>query len=85
MSANATAEPLLAVVTPVPQGGDSLAAFLETVRAQRDRNWIHMVADNASTDDTRRIAESTFSSARAPSRIPGGISGAELWASLQVT
>jgi glycosyltransferase involved in cell wall biosynthesis len=43
---------------PVYQGGESLAACLESVQAQSHRNWVHLVVDNASTDDTRRIDES---------------------------
>jgi glycosyltransferase involved in cell wall biosynthesis len=51
-------QPLVAVVTPVHNGADSLAACLESVRAQSYRNWVHLVVDNASTDATRDIAES---------------------------
>jgi len=51
-------EPLVAVLTPVYNGGDSLAACLESVRAQDYHNWIHLVADNASRDASRQIAES---------------------------
>jgi len=58
MTANPSHEPLVAVMTPVHQGGESLAACLESVQAQSHRNWVHLVVDNASTDDTRRIAES---------------------------
>ena len=51
-------QPLVAVVTPVHNGADSLAACLESVRAQSYRNWFHLVVDNASSDATRDIAES---------------------------
>jgi hypothetical protein len=51
-------QPLVAVVTPVHNGADSLAACIESVRAQTYRDWIHLVVDNASTDATRQIAES---------------------------
>jgi glycosyltransferase involved in cell wall biosynthesis len=51
-------QPLVAVLTPVHNGADSLAACLESVRAQTYRDWIHLVVDNASTDRTRDIAES---------------------------
>src|SRR5262245_21053366 len=51
-------QPLVAVVTPVHNGADSLAACLESVRAQSYRNWCHLVVDNASTDATRNIADS---------------------------
>ena len=50
-------QPLVAVVTPVHNGADVLAACLESVRAQSYRNWFHLVADNASTDATRNIAD----------------------------
>ena len=49
-------QPLVAVMTPVHNGADSLAACLESVRAQNYKNWIHLVADNASTDGSREIA-----------------------------
>jgi glycosyltransferase involved in cell wall biosynthesis len=51
-------EPLVAVLTPVHNGAESLAACLESVCTQEYRNWIHLVVDNASTDGTRDIAES---------------------------
>jgi hypothetical protein len=51
-------EPLVAVLTPVHEGADTLAACLESVQAQDYRNWLHVVVDNASTDSTRQIAES---------------------------
>ena len=44
-------------MTPVYNGADSLAACLESVRAQNYKNWIHLVADNASTDGSGEIAE----------------------------
>jgi len=44
-------------MTPVYNGADSLAACLESVRLQNYKNWIHLVADNASTDGSRQIAE----------------------------
>jgi hypothetical protein len=50
-------QPLVAVMTPVYNGADSLAACLESVRAQNYKNWIHLVADNASVDGSRQIAE----------------------------
>ena len=51
-------QPLVAVMTPVHNGAEFLAACLESVRAQIYQNWIHLVVDNASTDATRQIAES---------------------------
>lgn len=44
-------------MTPVYNGADYLAGCLESVRAQNYKNWIHFVADNASTDGSLRIAE----------------------------
>jgi glycosyltransferase involved in cell wall biosynthesis len=58
MRGNSPREPLVALFTPVHNGGDSLAACLQSVRAQDYHNWIHLVADNASRDATRQIAES---------------------------
>jgi Glycosyl transferase family 2 len=51
-------QPLVAVMTPVHNGAEFLAACLDSVRAQNYQNWIHLVVDNASTDATRQIAES---------------------------
>jgi hypothetical protein len=51
-------QPPVAIVTPVHNGADFLAACLDSVRAQNYQNWIHLVVDNASTDATRQIAES---------------------------
>ena len=44
-------------MTPVYNGADSLSACLDSVRAQNYKNRIHLVADNASTDGSRQIAE----------------------------
>lgn len=52
------AEPLVAVVVPVYEGGALLAGCLESVLAQTYARWVLVVADNASTDDSARIAES---------------------------
>src|SRR5262245_896698 len=51
-------QPLVALLTPVHDGAECLAACLESVRTQDYRNWIHIVVDNASKDSTRQIAES---------------------------
>lgn len=51
-------EPLVAVMTPVYNGGRYLERCLESVAAQSYNNWIQIVVDNASSDDSREIAES---------------------------
>lgn len=51
-------EPLVAIVTPVYNGAEYLAECLESVCSQEYQNWIQIVVDNVSTDDTRKIAES---------------------------
>lgn len=50
-------QPLVAVMTPVYNGADSLATCLDSIRAQSYKNWVHLIADNASTDGSRQIAE----------------------------
>jgi hypothetical protein len=52
---------LVAVVTPVHNGAASIKACLDSVVAQKYKNWIHLVVDNASRDATRQIAESVAS------------------------
>ena len=44
--------PLVAVVTPVHNGSPHLASTLACVQAQTYQNIVHVVLDNASTDDT---------------------------------
>jgi glycosyltransferase involved in cell wall biosynthesis len=46
---------LIAVVTPVYNGGKFLAQAMEAVQAQTYRPLIHVVLDNCSTDDTAAI------------------------------
>jgi glycosyltransferase involved in cell wall biosynthesis len=49
-------EPLVSVLTPVYNGGPYLAECIESVLAQTYRNFEYIVADNASTDESRAIA-----------------------------
>jgi len=49
--------PLVAVVTPVFNGAEYLASAIESVRGQTYDNWTMTIVDNASSDDTPRIAE----------------------------
>ena len=51
------ATPLVSVVTPVYNGGKWLRECIESVIAQRYRNWRYTIVNNRSTDDTRAIAE----------------------------
>lgn len=51
-------EALVSVVTPVYNGGKFLRECIESVLAQRYGALEHLILDNASTDDTRAIAES---------------------------
>ena len=48
--------PLVSVVTPVYNGERHLAECLESVLAQRYRDWEHVVVDNASRDRSVEIA-----------------------------
>src|SRR5690606_39726344 len=50
-------QPLVSVFTPVHNGSAFLAECIESVLAQTYQNWRYVILDNASTDDTRRIAE----------------------------
>ena len=47
----------IAVVTPVYNGAPWLAECIESVLAQTDGNWTHVIADNCSTDGSAEIAE----------------------------
>lgn len=49
-------QPLVMVVTPVHNGGDHIAASIESVLWQSYRNWRHLIVDNASSDDTLAVA-----------------------------
>lgn len=57
--------PLVAVVTPVYNGAKYLAATMACVQRQTYPNLIHVVLDNASTDETPAIIRS-FEGGRAP-------------------
>lgn len=50
-------QPLVSVVTPVHNGGPFLAECLESVLHQTHGAFEHIIVDNASSDDTRDIAE----------------------------
>lgn len=49
--------PLVAVVTPVYNGGKYLRRTMESVQAQTYPNIVHVLCDNDSTDDTARIID----------------------------
>jgi glycosyltransferase involved in cell wall biosynthesis len=49
--------PLVAVVTPVYNGGKFLATAMQSVQAQAYRPLLHVVLDNASTDATPAIIQ----------------------------
>src|SRR3569833_2198905 len=57
--------PLVAIVTPVYNGGPFLAEAMASVQALDYPNLVHVVLDNASTDDTPQIIR-RFQSARVP-------------------
>jgi glycosyltransferase involved in cell wall biosynthesis len=57
--------PLAAIVTPVYNGARFLAETMECVQAQTYPNLVHVVLDNASTDDTPAIIQ-RFSGGRVP-------------------
>lgn len=57
--------PLVAVVTPVYNGARHLAAAMQSVQRQHYPNIVHVVLDNASTDDTPAIIAS-FSNGKVP-------------------
>ena len=50
-----TAEPLVAVVTPVYNGDKYLQETIDSVQAQTYPNLVHVLLDNASTDRTAEI------------------------------
>lgn len=43
------------MITPVYNGGGLIADCIRSVQAQDRGDWVHLVVDNASTDDTVRI------------------------------
>lgn len=62
----ATAAPLVAVVTPVYNGGAFLEETMICVQAQTYPNLVHIVLDNASTDNTPDIIRTVRENARVP-------------------
>lgn len=60
-----TVLPLTALVTPVYNGGEFLRETMDAVQAQTYPNLVHVVLDNASSDDTAAIIAS-FAGARVP-------------------
>jgi glycosyltransferase involved in cell wall biosynthesis len=57
MSAENQNQPLVSVVTPVYNGEAYLSECIESVLAQRYRNWEYIILNNNSTDRTLEIAE----------------------------
>jgi glycosyltransferase involved in cell wall biosynthesis len=53
-----SALPLVAIVTPVYNGAKYLAKAMQSVQAQSYPNIVHIVLNNASTDDTARVVAS---------------------------
>lgn len=53
-----SSQPLVSVVTPVYNGAAFLAECIESVQRQSYTHFEHVILDNASTDETRAIAES---------------------------
>ena len=49
--------PFVAIVTPVYNGAEFLDATMKCVQAQTYPNIVHVVLDNASTDQTPAIVE----------------------------
>jgi glycosyltransferase involved in cell wall biosynthesis len=49
-------EPLVGVVTPVYNGGEYLAACIESVLAQTYQNFEYLIVNNCSTDGTLEVA-----------------------------
>ncbi|MEO1206264.1 MAG: glycosyltransferase [Pseudomonadota bacterium] len=58
-------QPLVAIVTPVYNGGAHLRETMRSVQAQTYPNLVHVVLDNASSDDTAVII-SDFADQRVP-------------------
>ncbi len=60
--------PLVAVITPVYNGGRFLAETMDCVQAQTYPNLVHVVLDNASTDETPEIVR-RYEGGRVPVRV----------------
>lgn len=56
-SSSAISTPLVAIVTPVYNGAEFLDATMKCVQEQTYPNIVHVVLDNASTDETPNIIE----------------------------
>jgi len=54
----ASSPPLVAIVTPVHNGGEFLAEMMESVQRQTYPNIVHVLLDNASDDATPEIVSS---------------------------
>ena len=65
MSTTPAVWPLVAIATPVYNGGRFLAETMACVQAQTYPNLVHCVLDNASTDETAQIIEA-FRGGRVP-------------------
>jgi GT2 family glycosyltransferase len=77
----ASTPPLVAIATPVYNGGKYLAETMACVQAQTYPNLVHVLVDNASTDDTPAIIE-RFKAGRVPvlsSRNPETIPMGKNW------
>lgn len=48
-------EPRVAVVTPVLNGEPYIDEAIQSIRAQCYRNWVYIILDNCSSDNTREI------------------------------
>lgn len=53
---NPASQPLISVVTPVYNGAAYLRQCIESVLNQTYQNWDYVIVNNASTDDTLKIA-----------------------------
>jgi len=53
---NTPEQPLVSVVTPVYNGGDFLAACIESVLGQTYKNFEYIIVNNCSTDRSLEVA-----------------------------
>lgn len=58
MTAVASREPLVTIITPAHNAEPFIAAAIDSVRAQSWSNWEHIIVDDGSTDATDRICRS---------------------------